>query len=143
MTAVNLHSKSNLQKLQMVHCFVSLSTCRWCIALIQSEQDVQSRAGSSQEGGTTEVVCICMAHSRCARRVTGCNWSCGRFCWKIPDGWAWRAPWHHRNSTLPGLHPPPPPCPPSSVQIMTHFTPPPGAALPLALALYTPVHVVH
>jgi len=65
----------------------------------------QSR-GSSREGGSTEFVNIRTTYSRCARRVTGCSWSCGRFCWKIPGGWTWRAPWHHHNSTLPGHHHP-------------------------------------
>jgi hypothetical protein len=88
----------------------------------------QSRAESSQEGDTTEVACIRMAHSRCARRVTGCSWSCGRFCWKIPDGSAWRAPWHHHNSTLPGHHPT------FFVQPMTHFYPLPR--LPYLLPLH-------
>ncbi len=130
----------NLQNMQVVHCSFESEHLQMIHCSIQSEQDAlkQSR-GSSLEDGTTEVVEIRPPYSRCACRVTGCSWSCGRFCWKIPDGWARRAPWHHHNSTLPGHHPT------FLVQPMTHFTTPPLPRLPYPWPLpWTPpvIHVV-
>jgi len=122
----------NLQNMQVVHCSFESEHLQMIHCSIQSEQDAlkQSR-GSSLEDGTTEVVEIRPPYSRCACRVTGCSWSCGRFCWKIPDGWARRAQFNPARS---------PPHLPRTTHDPLYHPPPPPAALPLALALDTACH---